>query len=498
MAGRTPSASARRPRRRWRIVVHHRRRRRRRVAGVGAERKRRIGGRRGGGRRRHGAGDARGDGARSRRRGGLRIHARRRRQRVRRGRGYGLRRGRGLRLVRPDLNGAHPLGLAQRARRDDRARRRRAGQHGARHRRAGQFLGIDRLLLAHHHLLVLAAVAEAVVAELVGGRRVGLRRRRRDLARLAAGPDHRRRRDRAATAEHAAVTERCGGAEHGKAEHGRDRHQALTAVAARGVVVELVAMRRRHRTAVRLVRIERLRERQPIAIRRIAGRIEAGMIGMKSVLRRPVARIGKVLAVVGPIRRGIGMRRGRRTWPVGARIVAVARSAVSVEARLGDVTRRRIGGVVRRRLAAVAITLIAGRRRRLAAVLRRRIAAERGVARRRRARRFGERLALADQPRQFGKRIACGARLLGPTARWIARSVTRVVIVRHYFRFRYISAACSASPVSGQRPDLSELPHLSRRSNPQHRQPRGENGDDALYQSKARHGQLWIILDNEA
>jgi hypothetical protein len=40
--------------------------------------------------------------------------------------------------------------------------------------------------------------------------------------------------------------------------------------------------------------------------------------------------------------------------------------------------------------------------------------------------------------------------------------------------------------------------HLIRRRDPQQCEAGGENGDDTLDQGKTRHGQLWIILDNEA
>jgi hypothetical protein len=44
----------------------------------------------------------------------------------------------------------------------------------------------------------------------------------------------------------------------------------------------------------------------------------------------------------------------------------------------------------------------------------------------------------------------------------------------------------------------AELPHLLWRFDTEQRQSRGEDGKHALDQRKAGHGQLWIILDNEA
>ena len=44
----------------------------------------------------------------------------------------------------------------------------------------------------------------------------------------------------------------------------------------------------------------------------------------------------------------------------------------------------------------------------------------------------------------------------------------------------------------------ARLTHLLRRPDAEHRKPGGENGDNAVHKGKASHGQLWIILDNEA
>jgi hypothetical protein len=41
-------------------------------------------------------------------------------------------------------------------------------------------------------------------------------------------------------------------------------------------------------------------------------------------------------------------------------------------------------------------------------------------------------------------------------------------------------------------------PHLIRRPDAEQIEPRGKDGDNAFHQRKASHGQLWIILDNEA
>src|SRR6202034_2003271 len=46
-------------------------------------------------------------------------------------------------------------------------------------------------------------------------------------------------------------------------------------------------------------------------------------------------------------------------------------------------------------------------------------------------------------------------------------------------------------------PKRRESPHLVWRLDPKQRQPRRENGYDALYEHETRHSRLSVILDNE-
>ena len=115
------------------------------------------------------------------------------------------------------------------------------------------------------------------------------------------------------------------------------------------------------------------------------------------------------------------------------------------------------------------------------------------------------RLALADEPRQFGKRIV---RLGARRRTGVATTVRAEIVVGHPMRPRFrryaILSLCRNSVPTAlawlrtSRRKAQVSPHLVWRRDPEQVETRREYGGHALYKHKPGLGLLSIILDNEA
>ena len=116
---------------------------------------------------------------------------------------------------------------------------------------------------------------------------------------------------------------------------------------------------------------------------------------------------------------------------------------------------------------------------------------------------LGERIVLPDQARQFGQRIAgriaspCGAIRIGRELRSLVVCSSAILILSP------ILCACSVIPELTVAPETAsngterDYRISSGAPTPSSAKPGSKDGDDALHQCEARHGQSWIILDNE-
>ncbi len=110
-----------------------------------------------------------------------------------------------------------------------------------------------------------------------------------------------------------------------------------------------------------------------------------------------------------------------------------------------------------------------------------------------------KRIGLPDQPREFRQRVGPLHGILRFRRRAPVRIVraigSQAIVVRHTRPFPVTGVAPRSAPDrTPRRPRLraqrhrARLTHLLRRLDPEHAEPGREDGDNALYQSQARHG----------